>query len=164
MAMTSDKQYDWNYLVTNQDRGITTITIKILEYLEPRDINNFARTCRAISQSVSREKHNISKKYESVTMKFPRNEWNIRSPDSIWNQRYLKECISNRYNAILEYSNKEDFTEVNITGEVDGVLLSTWELHTTLESHDSNVDTIIELRQIAGLRYRHYSRKEEKTD
>ena len=151
-------------MVTNQDRGITEIMLNILEHLEPRDINSLMRTCRVIYRFVSREKQNISKELKNVTLKFPRNEWNTRSLNSIWNQKYLKECISNRYNTILEYSNKEDFTEVDITGKVDGVLLSSWELHTTLEGHDSNLDTIVELRQMAGLRYRHYSRREEGRD
>ena len=148
-------------MVTNQDRGITEIMLNILEHLEPRDINSLMRTSRVIYQFVSREKQNISKELKNVTLKFPRNEWNRRSLNSIWNQKYLKECISNRYNTILEYSNKEDFTEVDITGKVDGVLLSSWELQTALEGHDSNLDTIVELRQMAGLRYRHYSRREE---
>ena len=162
--MLNGKRFDWNYLVTNQDRGITEITLKILEHLEPRDINSLMRTCRVICRFVSREKQNISKEFKSVTLKFPQNEWNMRSLNSIWNQRYLKECISNRYNTFLEYSNKEDFTEVDITGKVDGVLLSSWELQTALEGHDSNLDTIAELRQMAGLRYRHYSRREERNN
>ena len=160
--MSNDTPFDWTYLVTNGDRGITSIVIKIMEQLEPRDVHNLAMTSRAIGDFVSREKHIISRKYKSVIMKFPRNDWNVGSLDSIWSRKYFTECISNEHNVIMEYSTNEEFTEVSIIGEVKGVLLSSWELHMTLDSDDSNVDVIIGLRQDAGQKYRHFSRKEEK--
>ena len=162
--MSNSAIFDWRYLVTNQDEGITSIVMKIMDHLEPKDINNLARTNRAIGDFVFREKHGLSRGYKSVIMKFPRNEWNKGSLDSLWNRRYFNECISNEHNVIMEYSTNEEFTEVSITGEAKGVLLSSWELHTTLESDDSNVDVLVQLREDAGQRYRHLSRINAKKD
>ena len=162
--MSNNTLFDWRYLVTNRDGGMTSIVIKIMDHLEPKDIQNLAMTSRAISDFVSREKHNLSRNYKSVIMKFPRNDWNVGSLDSIWSRKYFTECISNEHNVIMEYSTNEEFTEVSIVGEVKGVLLSSWELHTTLDSDDSNVDVIVGLRQDAGLKYRHFSRREEKKE
>ena len=156
--MSSGVIFDWRYLVTNQDEGITSIVMKIMDHLEPKDINNLAKTNRAIGEFVFREKHGLNRGYKSVIMKFPRNKWNRDSLESIWSRRYFGECISNEHNVIMEYSMNEELTEVSITGEAKGVLLSSWELHTTLESDDSNVDVIVQLREDAGQRYRHFSR------
>ena len=156
--MSNSAIFDWRYLVTNQDEGITSIVMKIMDHLEPKDINNLARANRAIGDFVFREKHDLNRDYKSVIMKFPRNKWNRDSLESLWSRRYFGECISNEHNVIMEYSTKEELTEVSITGEAKGVLLSSWKLHTTLESDDSNVDVIIQLREDAGQRYRHFSR------
>ena len=156
--MSENAMFDWTYLVTNQDGGIRQIVMEILKHLEPKDINNLARTNRAIGEFVFREKHGLNRGYKSVIMKFPRNEWNRNSLESIWNRRFFNECISGDHNVIVEYSTNEELTEVSITGEAKGVLLSCWKLHTTLESDDSNVDVIIQLRENMGLPYRHFSR------
>ena len=156
--MSKNAMFDWTYLVTNRDEGIKLIVMKILKHLEPKDINNLAKTNRAIGEFVFKEKHGLNRGYKSVTMKFPRNKWNRDSLESIWSRRYFNECISGDHNVIMEYSTKEELTEVSITGEAKGVLLSSWKLHTTLESDDSNVDVIIQLREDAGQRYRHFSR------
>ena len=113
--MSAAPSFDWKFLVTNGDSGITSIVVKIMEHLEPRDIHNFAMTSREVRDFVIREKANISKKYRSVILKFPRNDWNRGSLDSIWSRKYFTECISNTHNVIMEYSTNEEFTEVNMS-------------------------------------------------
>ena len=162
--MSNTKPFDWKYLTTNEDGGIISIVLKIIRHLEPKDIQNFGKINQDVRNFILRERVNISKGYKRVTLRFPWNDWNNKSLESIWSRRYFTECLSNTYNVITEYSTTEEHTEVNIIGGTEGVLLSSWELHTSLDSDDTNIDVIIDLRKDANRGFRHFSRKSQRKE
>lgn len=100
--MSINVTFDWKYLTTNADNGITSIVLKIVRHLEPKDIQKLKRVNQDFKNFIEREKPNIYKGYRNVTLKFPQNDWNQNFLNSIWYRSYFTEKLSDTHNVITE--------------------------------------------------------------